>query len=439
MTYPRFFLQANKIDQKGYAMYCDKNNRKNELFLQENASISVLDKIIQEGARKILQEALENEIEELIQKFKNHRDDNGKAMITRNGYMPERDFITGVGALKIKRPRVDDRKLKDNPDYERFTSKILPRFMRRSPSIDNLIPTLYLKGISTNDFSTALSSILGDSAKGLSASNIVRLKASWEEDYKKWSKRELSEKKYVYFWVDGIYFNVRLDDEKTCILVIMGADKNGNKELIAVTDGYRESKIGWKELLLDIRKRGLKIDPKLVIGDGGLGFWSAAREVYGTSTKEQRCWVHKTANILDKMPKSIQSKAKSMIHEMYMAETKKNALRTYDHFIEIFESKYPKAVNCLKKDKNNLFTFYDFPAEHWQHIRSTNPIESTFATIRLRSKKTKGCGSRIATLTMVFKLAKEAEKRWRKLKGYKQIPLVIQGITFVDGIMKEAA
>jgi putative transposase len=316
---------------------------------------------------------------------------------------------------------------------------VLPKYIRKAPTIEKLVPMLYLKGISTNDFPSALSALLGEGAKGFSPATIVRLKNIWEEDYETWSKRDLSEKEYVSFWVDGIHFNVRLDEDKNCILVVMGADKEGNKELIAVSDGFRESKIAWKELLLDLRSRGLAVDPNLVIGDGALGFWAASREVYGSQTREQRCWVHKTANILDKMPKSIQSKAKSMIHDMYMSETKKDALKAYDHFVESYESKYPKAVECLTKDKEQLFTFYDFPALHGQHIRTTNPIESTFATIRLRTKKTRGCGSRTATLTMVFKLALEASKGWKKLKGYKLIPLVIEGKTFVDGELQKAA
>jgi transposase-like protein len=395
-----------------------------------------LDRILQEGARKLLQAAIESEIDEYIEKYKSLRNSEGNQLVTRNGHMPEREIQTGVGPVKIKRPRVDDRGLSEE---ERFASIILPPYIRRAPSIDALIPLLYLKGISSNDFPRALSAILGSDAKGLSSSTIVRLKSIWEEDYKKWSNRSLEKKHYVYFWVDGIHFNVRLDDDKCCILVIIGADKDGNKELIAVSDGYRESKIAWKELLLDLRKRNLSIDPKLVIGDGAPGFWAASREVYGQDTREQRCWVHKTANILDKMPKSIQSKAKSMIHEMYMAETKEKALKAYDHFIETFEDKYYKAVECLQKDKDQLFTFYDFPAVHWQHIRTTNPIESTFSTIRLRTKKTKGCGSRIATLTMVFKLAEEAQKGWRKLRGYKMIIHVIEGEKFIDGVLEKAA
>ena len=395
-----------------------------------------LDAILKEGARKLLQVAIENEIDEHLEKFRSLRDSEGKQLVTRNGHMPEREIQTGVGPVKVKRPRIDDRALSDE---ERFASIILPPYIRRAPSIDALVPLLYLKGVSTNDFPTALSAILGPEAKGLSSSTVVRLKSIWEENYRKWSNRSLENKQYVYFWVDGIHFNVRLDDERICILVVIGADAEGNKELIAVSDGYRESKIAWKELLLDLRRRNLSIDPKLVIGDGALGFWAASREVYGESTQEQRCWVHKTANILDKMPKSIQSKAKSNIHEMYMAETKKDALKAYDHFVASYEEKYPKAVDCLQKDKDQLFTFYDFPAVHWQHIRTTNPIESTFSTIRLRTKKTRGCGSRLATLTMVFKLAEEAQKGWRKLRGYKMITHVINGEKFIDGELKMAA
>lgn len=395
-----------------------------------------LDNILREGAQKLLQAAIENEINEHLEKYNSVKDSQGKQLVTRNGHMPEREILTGVGPVKVRRPRVDDRVLSEE---ERFTSIILPPYIRRAPTMDALIPLLYLKGISTNDFPAALSAILGPEAKGLSSSTVVRLKGIWEEDYKTWSNRTFENKKYVYFWVDGIYFNVRLDDERSCILTIIAADSEGNKELVAVSDGYRESKAGWKELLLDLRRRGLSIDPKLVIGDGALGFWAASREVYGEETREQRCWVHKTANILDKMPKSIQSKAKSMIHEMYMAETKKEALKAYDHFVNSFEDKYPKAIECLQKDKEQLFTFYDFPAVHWQHIRTTNPIESTFSTIRLRTKKTRGCGSRLATLTMVFKLAEESQKGWRKLRGYKMIPHVINGEKFIDGELEMAA
>ena len=385
---------------------------------------SVLEEIVREGARKMLQVALESEVEEYVRTHQNHRDEKGHRLVVKNGSMPERDIVTGMGPLRIKQPRVDDRKIRDDVDVERFSSNILPRYMRRVPSIDNLIPVLYLKGVSTGDFSDALSAILGEGVRGLSATNIVRLKQGWEEEYKGWNQRDLSEKEYVYLWADGIYVNVRLDDERSCLLILIGATKEGKKELVGVTDGFRESRMSWKEMLLDLRRRGLRTGGKLAIGDGALGFWGALDEVF-SGTKKQRCWVHKTANILDKLPKSIQSKGKSMIHEMYMAESKENALEAYDHFIESFEDKYPKAVECLTKDYDDLFTFYSFPAIHWIHIRTTNPIESTFATVRLRTVRTKGCGSRIATLTMVYKLCLEAEKTWLRLRGNKLIPLIM--------------
>jgi len=414
-----------------------KSTRKIEYVKEEPESAwSVLEQIARGGAQKVLQIALENEVEEYIQKHSNLTDEEGKRAVVKNGYMPERDIVTGMGPLTIKQPRVDDRSLGIQYSSQRFTSNILPRYLRRIPSIDNLIPVLYLKGISTNDFKPALTAILGEKASGLSATNIVRLKKVWEKDYDQWRNRDLSGKDYVYFWVDGIYFNVRLDDNRSCILIIMAADKYGNKELLAVADGYRESKIGWKEILLDLKARGLKVGPRLSIGDGGLGFWAALDEVY-PETKRQRCWVHKTTNILDKLPKSIQPKAKQMIQDMYMAPTKGEALAAYDHFVNVFSDKYPKAVKCLTKDKEDLFTFYDFPAKHWIHIRTTNPIESTFATVRLRTTRTKGCGSRIATLTMVFKLALEASKTWKRLKGYKLILKVLENKKFIDGELAE--
>lgn len=398
---------------------------------QENFD-SALEQVLRNGARELLLRALELEIEEHLARYVSYRDGQGHRYVVRNGYQPEREIITGMGAIAIKKPRVHDRS-----GRHVFTSAILPKFLRRVPSIDNLLPVLYLKGISTGDFSTALSAILGDSVTGLSATNIVRLKQAWESEYGDWSKRDLSGKRYVYFWVDGIYCKVRLDEERQCILVIIGATSDGKKELVAISDGYRESKQSWKEVLLDLKYRGLQFAPELAIGDGALGFWSALAEVYAT-TRQQRCWVHKTSNILDKMPKSVQGKAKALIHEMYMSETREKAQEAYEQFVKLYKAKYPKACECLIKDKDVLFTFYDFPAEHWVHLRSTNPIESTFATVRLRTKRTKGCGSRIATLTMVFKLVQEAEKTWKRLRGYNLIPLVIQGKKFVDGILQVA-
>lgn len=386
---------------------------------------------MREGARRMLQAALEAEIEEHIARYKDLVDESGKRAVVRNGYQPERKILTGAGAIPVKRPRVDDRLL-DAAGKERFTSRILPKFMRRAANIDTLIPVLYLKGISTDDFPTALEAILGPQAKGLSATTVVRLKDIWTEEHAEWSKRDLSEKRYVYVWADGVYSNARLEDERACLLVIMGADSLGNKELIAVSDGFRESAQSWKEILLDLKSRGLQIDPALAVCDGAMGFQAAAAEVW-PSTRIQRCWFHKSGNILDKLPSSIQAKAKGMIHDMYLAPTREDALKAYELFIASFGAKYPKAVECLTKDKDDLFAFYDFPAAHWIHLRTTNPIESTFATVRLRHRKTKGNGTRKATLAMVYKLCREAEKGWRKLDGFKLISLVVAGKKFVNG------
>jgi len=392
----------------------------------EDEEKSFFEQLLQEGARKLLQAAIENEVMDYIQFHKGRRDENGQRLVVRNGHLPEREIISGIGPIKVRQPRVRHR------DGGRFTSAILPRFMRRTPSVDALIPALYLKGISTGDFTEALAAILGEKASGLSATNIVRLKAGWEADYKAWSQRDLSQKRYVYWWADGVYFNVRLDEERSCVLVLIGATEDGTKELLAVVDGYRESTQSWREVLGQLKRLGLTSAPKLAIGDGSLGFWIALQEEYGP-VAQQRCWVHKTANILDKMPKSVQGKAKQLIHEMYLAPTRKAALAAYDQFISSYQAKYPKATECLEKDKEWLFTFYNFPAQHWPHLRTTNPIESTFATVRLRTHRTKGCGSRIATLTMVFKLGIEAQKHWRRLNGSELIPKVVTGVQFVDG------
>jgi putative transposase len=410
-----------------------KDNSQISPSQEESVIKQPLEEVLREGARRLLQMAVEAEVDSFIENYRSLVDENGHRLAVRNGYHKEREIVTSMGPLKVKQPRIDDRKLRHDMPDEKFSSDILPKYLRRVPSIDNLIPALYLKGISTQDFPTALEAILGDSVKNLSANTVVRLKRAWIKEYDEWSKRDLSDKTYVYIWADGIYFNVRLDDAKSCILIIMAADDKGNKELLAVSDGYRESKQSWQSMLLDLKRRGLEIGPSLSVADGALGFWAAVREIY-PETLEQRCWVHKTANILDKLPKSIQQKAKKMIHNMYMAENKKTALKEYEFFIKAFKDKYEKAVKCLEKDVDQLFTFYDFPAAHWQHIRSTNPIESTFSTIRLRTRRTKGCGSREATLTMVFKLAREAEKRWRKLRSFQLLPYVKAGEKFIDGI-----
>lgn len=383
---------------------------------------SILEKILREGARKMLQQAIENEIDEYLL-LHQEKDDNHHRIVKRNGYLPSREILTGIGPLEIRKPRIRG---------TNFSSYILPRYMRRVPSIDALIPALYLKGISTGNMEEALKAILGEHVIGLSSTNITRLKESWEKDYDVWITRSLSNKRYCYFWADGIYFNVRLSEERPCLLVIIGALENGTKEVVAIHDGIRESKLSWKEVLQDLKARGLKESPLLAIGDGALGFWAALEEEF-PSCKHQRCWVHKTANVLDKMTKSVQPHAKKLIHEMYMAPTKERGYQAFNHFINLYEAKYLKACECLQKDKNKLFTFYEFPAIHWQHIRTTNPIESTFATVRHRTNQTKGCGSRRATLSMVFQLAKEAEKCWRKLRGHELLQKVISGIIFKDG------
>jgi len=392
-----------------------------------------LDEIVREGARRMLQEALENEVAEYLARMSSVRTEDGCQAVVRNGFLPARDLVTGVGPVRIRQGRVRDqrRKLK-------FTSRILPPYLRRVPSIDALIPVLYLKGISTGDFTEALEAILGPNAAGLSATNIVRLKDGWQKDYEAWAGRDLRGKRYIYWWADGIYFNVRLDPERPCLLILMGALEDGTKELITVWDGIRESKESWLEVLRDLKARGLTEAPKLAVGDGALGFWAALEEEF-SDVREQRCWVHKTANVLDKLPKSVQPYAKKLIHEMYLAPTKEKARAAYRRFLSEFEAKYPKATECLRKDEDVLFTFYDFPAEHWRHIRTTNPIESTFATVRHRTRQTKGCGSRLATLMMVFKLANQAERHWRKLNGSELLMKVVEGVIFTDGMMEKAA
>ena len=402
------------------------------------SSKDVLTEILRAGARKMLAMAIEDEVEAYIEQHADQRDAEGHRLVVRNGHKVERAIQTGIGPVTVRQPRVDDQRTNENGERIRFTSKILPPYLRKTKSIEELIPWLYLKGVSTGDFSEALAALLGPDAPGLSASTVVRLKEIWQRDYEAWSKRSLADNRYVYFWVDGIHFNIRLEEERQCILVVMGATPEGKKELVAIQDGYRESEQLWKELLLDVKARGLKGDPKLAIGDGALGFWKALPQVFPT-TREQRCWVHKTANVLNDLPKGRQSKAKGMLHDIWMAETKVAADKAFDLFIGTFEAKYPKATKCLAKDRDVLLAFYDFPAEHWMHIRTTNPIESTFATVRLRTRRTKGCGSRVACLTMVFRLTQCAEQHWRALNGSKLLDDVIRGVQFKDGLRKDAA
>jgi len=394
-------------------------------------SQDVMTEILRAGAQKMLADMIQQEVEEWLAQRVHLRDERGRRQVVRNGFLPEREITTGVGAVKVKQPRVRDRRPEDQA--EPFSSKILPPYLRKTKSIEELIPWLYLKGVSTGDFSEALAALLGPDAPGLSATTVTRLKAVWEEEYREWNQRSLEGKQYVYVWADGVHFNIRLEEDRQCILVLMGATAEGKKELIAVADGYRESEQSWLGLLLEVKARGLVIDPKLAIGDGALGFWKALPQVYG-NTRVQRCWTHKTANVLDKMPKRLRGEAKQKLHEIWMADTKQHAHEAFDLFVKTYEAKYPKAVECLVKDREALLAFYDFPAEHWIHLRTTNPIESTFATVRLRTKKTKGSGSRTACLTMVYKLMESASKRWRLLNGSELIPEVIRGVPFVDGV-----
>ena len=397
----------------------------------EENSIDVLTELLRNGAKELISQAINAELEELLAHYSEKKVD-GKQAVIRNGYLPKRTVQTGVGDVEIRVPKVRD---KSNQGIK-FNSQLIPPYLKRTESIEELLPVLYLKGISTGDFSEALKSIFGANAKGLSAGTISRLKQHWQEEHKSWSTRDLALKKYVYIWADGVYFNIRSEEAKQCILVVIGVNEHGKKELIAIEEGYRESTQSWTELLEDIRHRGLTIAPKLAIGDGALGFWNAISKVY-PETKHQRCWVHKTANVLNKLPKSVQPKVKEALHDIWMAETRDNAYKAFDSTVKRFGDKYSGAMNCLVKDKEQMLAFYDYPAIHWQHIRTSNPIESSFATVRLRTAKTRNAVSRTTILSMVFKLTQSAEKRWRKIRGFKLLADVIEGVEFINGEKKE--
>ncbi len=400
------------------------------------SSRDVLTDVLRQGARKLLIETIETEVAEWIDRHAELRDAEGRRLVVRNGHLPERTITTGLGPIDIRQPRVHDRRQGEH--VERFHSKILPPYLRKAKSVEELIPWLYLKGISTGDFSEALAALLGPDCPGLSATTVTRLKSVWESEYEAWNQRDLSGKQYVYLWADGVYFNIRLEEDRACILVLMGATADGRKELIAIHDGHRESEQSWTTLLLDVKSRGLAIDPKLATGDGALGFWKALAKVFPT-TREQRCWVHKTANVLDQLPKRLQPRAKEQLHAIWMASTRADAEQAFDLFVATYQAKYPKATERLQKDRDVLLTFYDFPAEHWIHLRTTNPIESTFATVRLRHRRTKGNGSRTACLTMIYKLMESAAKHWRLLNGATLLPDVSTGVKFTDGVRSQAA
>ena len=384
--------------------------------------------LLRRGARGLIETAVEAELELLLDEYSNVTDLKGRRAVVRNGYLPERDSLTGVGNIPVRVPKVRDR----SGSGIKFNSAIVPPYIRKAQRVEAALPWLYLRGISTGDMQEALSVLLGADAKGLSPAVVSRLKAAWAEEYAAWNRRDLSGERYVYVWADGIYSCLRGADDRLCLLVLIGVNEQGEKRLLALSDGYRESKASWLSVLQDLQARGLTTAPVLAIGDGALGFWAAQEEAW-PETRGQRCWVHKTANVLNEVPKSIQGKAKAGLHEIWMAETKAQAGQAFNRFVRDFGAKYPKAVAKLVKDRAALLAFYDFPAEHWVHIRTTNPIESSFATIRHRTTRTKNCVSRNTLLGLVFQLALTAEQSWRRLGGFKLLPAVVQGVRFVDG------
>jgi transposase-like protein len=395
---------------------------------------TTLDELLQQGALKMLQDALEAEVEAYLARHRDARDERGRAQVVRNGKAPTRQLVTGSGTLAVRAPRVDDRRVNAAGQRQRFTSEILPSYMRRAPKVTEVLPILYLRGLSTGDFRAALPVLLGETASGLSPTTITRLTAGWETEYQAWRQRDLRTADYVYVWVDGVHFRVRLEEDRLCTLVLIGVRPDGTKELIAVEDGYRESTESWASVLRDLKRRGLRA-PVVAVGDGALGFWAAVGTVW-PDTRGQRCWVHRLVNVLDKLPKRLQPRAKQALHAIMQAPTRAEAEANIDAFAAEYDAKYPKAVASLRRDQAHLLTFYDFPAEHWRHLRTTNIVESPFATVRLRQRVTKGAGSRTKALVMAFKLLAMAEERWRKVNGPALLPLVRAGVRFVDGEQK---
>ena len=404
-------------------------------LVQPGEFSDLLTEVLRGGARALLAHAVEAEVAGFIDAHADQRLSDGRARIVRHGHLPERDIQTGIGAVRVQQPRVRDRAT-DLSDKIRFSPAILPKHARRTKSLDAVLPVLYLKGISSGSFQDALSALLGADAPNLSSDSILRLCKSWEEELGQWRSRDLSARRYVYIWADGVYFQARMEDESQCMLVIIGATPEGKKELVGFISGYRESTQSWRELLVDLKARGLAHPPLLAIGDGALGFWSALDKVFPT-TRQQRCWVHKTANILNDLPKAMQARVKADLHNIWMAEGRSQAEKALSVFLEKYQAKYPKAAERLTKDQDQLLAFYDFPAEHWTHIRTTNPIESTFATVRHRTRRSKGCLSMKTMELMVFKVIKEAEKTWLKLRGKNHLPKLITSVTFNDGVEQQ--
>jgi putative transposase len=394
---------------------------------RERGGRDTLTELIRAGARKLLAQALEAEVTELLATYADQQDAQGHAVVVRNGHQPERDIQTGIGPVTVQVPKVRSRQ----GEPVTFRSALVPPYVRKTRSLEAAVPWLYLKGISTGEMQVALEALVGPEAKGLSASTVARLKQTWREEYDTWRQRRVDDEQWVYIWVDGIYSGLRAEQQRLCALVVIGVNSRGEKQLLAIEDGVRESTQSWREILLHLKTRGLNA-PALAIGDGAMGFWGALEEIY-PSTQPQRCWVHKTRNVLNALPKSVQPKAKQALHEIWRADTKAGADRAFDVFLETYEPKYPKATACLQKDREELLTFYAFPAAHWQSLRTTNPIESTFGTVRHRTKRTNGCLTRDGMLHMMFKLGRCAEKTWRRLRGFRQLTQVIGGIQFTDG------
>jgi putative transposase len=388
-----------------------------------------LNALLQQGAQQLIAGTVQTELEVFLAQFAEERDAGGRAAVVRNGYQPQRSILTGIGPIAVRVPKVRSR----TDSAAVFRSALVPPYVRRARSVEAALPWLYLHGISTGNMSAALLALVGPEAAGLSAAVVSRLKSRWAGEYQAWRRASLGKDRWVYVWADGIYSGLRAEDERLCVLVVIGVNERGEKHFLAIEDGVRESKQSWRELLLDLKARGLEIAPKLAVGDGALGFWAALEEVY-PATRQQRCWVHKVANVLNYLPKAVQPKAKAALQEIWMAETKADALAAFEQFVHTYQAKYPKAVECLTKDRETMLAFFDFPAEHWVHIRSSNVIESTFATIRHRTDRTKGCLTRTGMLAMMFKLAMSAEQGWRRLRGFEWLAKVIRGAKFRDGV-----
>jgi transposase-like protein len=404
-------------------------NKNNVVELNRREEIiDSLTELLRSGAQKLLQQAVECEVQELLSHYADMKTAEGNAAVVRNGYLPERNIQTGIGPVAIQVPKVRSK----TGEPVTFRSALVPPYIRKAKSLEAALPWLYLKGVSSGEMSTALKVLVGPDAQGLSASTVSRLKQQWSQEYEEWRARRLDKDQWIYLWADGVYSGLRAEQTKLCALVIIGVNERGEKHFLAIEDGVRESTQSWREVLLSLKARGLK-GAQLAVGDGAMGFWAALEEVY-PHTRQQRCWMHKTMNVLNALPKSVQSKAKSSLHDIWQAPTKSDAEKAFDCFIKTYEAKYPKATICLHKDREELMAFYDFPAQHWQSIRTTNPIESTFGTIRHRTKRSKGCLTRNGMLHMMFKLGLCAEQNWRRLRGFNYLAKVISGITFKDGI-----